>query len=210
MKLVVKVGKELSLPSQISPPYSHQSQSTVVRFRKTLYGQVRAIKLGLAAHPGIHPDSTAARIMPWIIRHAVFTINSCLIRQDGKTSYERVFNKGSFRSFGSLWGTSSGPCSIPAPLPKASFEVSASDALLFVDGQMCHHWMRIVAHSGHPPRTVTRLIEEQQVNSVQFSKFTLPPHACESDYQEPQEDRIVLQELLRSDRSFIMLQKYKS
>ena len=31
--------------------------------------------------------------MPWIISHAVFTINRYLIRQDGKTSYERVFNK---------------------------------------------------------------------------------------------------------------------
>ena len=30
--------------------------------------------------------------MPWIVAHAVFTINRYLIRQDGKTSYERVFN----------------------------------------------------------------------------------------------------------------------
>ena len=49
-KLQDQVGKDLSLPTQISPPYSHQSQGTVERFHKTLYGQVRAIKLGLAAH----------------------------------------------------------------------------------------------------------------------------------------------------------------
>ena len=47
MKLQDQVGKDLSLPTQISPPYSHQSQGTVERFHKTLYGQVRAIKLGL-------------------------------------------------------------------------------------------------------------------------------------------------------------------
>ena len=52
MKLQDQVGKDLSLPTQISPPYSHQSQGTVERFHKTLYGQVRAIKLGLAAHLG--------------------------------------------------------------------------------------------------------------------------------------------------------------
>ena len=56
MKLQDQVGKDLSLPTQISPPYSHQSQGTVERFHKTLYGQVRAIKLGLAAHLGIHPE----------------------------------------------------------------------------------------------------------------------------------------------------------
>ena len=47
MKLQDQVGKDLSLPTQISPPYSHQSQGTVERFHKTLYDQVRAIKLGL-------------------------------------------------------------------------------------------------------------------------------------------------------------------
>ena len=75
-----------SLPTQISLPYSHQSQGTVEKFHKTLYGQVRVIKLGLAAHLGIHPDSTAALFMPWIVAHAVFTINRYLIRQYGKTS----------------------------------------------------------------------------------------------------------------------------
>ena len=87
MKLQDQVGKDLSVPTQISPPYSHQSHGTVERFHKTLYGQVRA-----RCSSGIHPDSTAARLMPWIIAHAVFTINRYLIRQDGKKSYERVFN----------------------------------------------------------------------------------------------------------------------
>ena len=93
MKLQDQVGKYLSLPTQISPPCSHQGQGTVERFHKTLYGQVRAIKLGLAAHLGIHPDSTADQLVPWIVQHAVFTINRHLICQDGKTSYERVLNK---------------------------------------------------------------------------------------------------------------------
>ena len=103
-----QVGKDLLLPTQIIPQNSHQSQGTVERFRKTLYGQVRAIKLGLGAHLGIHPDSTAGRLMPWIVQYVVFSINQYLIRQDGKTSYERVFNKAH-----------SGSCSSPAPPPKS-------------------------------------------------------------------------------------------
>ena len=63
--------------------------------------------------------------------------------------------------------------------------------------------MHIVAHEGQilKTRTVTRLIKEQQFNSVEFNKIILPPHESEPHYQEPQEDRIDLQELLRS---FIM------
>ena len=93
MKFQDQVGKDLSLPTQISPPYSHQSQGTVERFHKTLYGQARASKLGLVVRLGVHPDSTAARLMPRIVAHAVFNINRHLIRQDGKASYEQVFNK---------------------------------------------------------------------------------------------------------------------
>ena len=141
MKLQDQVGKDLSLPTQISPPYSRQSQGAVERFRKNLYGQVRAIKLGLAAHLGIHPDSTAARLMSWIVQHAVFTINRYLARQDGKTSRAGV-QQGSFKSFGSFRGKSSGPCSSHPSLPKASFESSASEAIRIVVGKMCHHWGR--------------------------------------------------------------------
>ena len=93
MKLQDQVGREVSPPTQISPTYSDQSQGNVEKFHKTLYGQVRTIKLGLVAHLGFLPDSSTARLMPWIIQHAVFTINRYLIHQDGKTSHEQVFNK---------------------------------------------------------------------------------------------------------------------
>ena len=46
----------MSLPTQISPPYSHQSQGTVERFHKTLYGQVRSIRIGLADQLNIDAD----------------------------------------------------------------------------------------------------------------------------------------------------------
>ena len=208
MKLRDQVGKDLSLPTQISPPYSHQSQGTVERFHKTLYGQVRAIKLGLAAHLGIHPDSTAARLMPWIISYAVFTINRYLIRQDGKTSYERVFNKAH-----------SGPLVHFGERVLAHHQATPPAQKLHLRAQPQKHYslwlgkcvitgMHIVAHEGQilKTRTVTRLVRDQQFNAVEFNKIILPPHESEPHYQEPHEDRMALQELLRS---FIMQQQSK-
>ena len=69
-----QVGHEMSLPAD--PPYSHQSQRTVERFHKTLYGQVRAIRIGLADHLNIDADHLDAAFMPWIIQHAIFRSTS--------------------------------------------------------------------------------------------------------------------------------------
>ena len=118
--------------------------------------------------------------MSWIVQHAVFTINRYLIRQDGKTSYKQVFNKahsGPLVQFG-VRGKSSGSCSSHPSLPKASFEGSASEALLIVVGKMRHHWdaYRGSRRSDSQTRTVTRLIKEQKFNPVEFSKIILPPH----------------------------------
>ena len=68
--------------------------------------------------------------------------------------------------------------------------------------------MYIVAHEGQmlKTRTVTRLVKDQQFDPIEFNKIILPPHESEPHYQEPQEDRIALQELLRS---FIMQQQSK-
>ena len=79
--------------------YSDQSsvQSSISRNRgtvhKTLYGQVRSIRIGLADHLNIDADHLDAAFMPWIIQHATFQINRYLVRSDGKTSFEKVFKK---------------------------------------------------------------------------------------------------------------------
>ena len=93
LALQEQVGQEMSLPTPISPPYSHQSQGTVERFHKTLYGQVRSIRIGLADHLNIDADHLDAAFMLWIVQHAAFQINRYLVRSDGKTSFEKVFKK---------------------------------------------------------------------------------------------------------------------
>ena len=109
--------------------------------------------------------------------------------------------QGSLRSCGSFRGKSSGPCSSHPSLPKASFEGSASEALPIVVGKLCHHWN---AHRGsrrsdfpNPNSNNSRL------SSSAKSLFLL---MIRTSLSRPQEDRIALQELLRS---FIMQQKSK-
>ena len=59
----------------------------------------------------------------------------------------------------------------------------------------------------HCSRTFSKSGSSQSSQLAElFSKIAHPPHECEPDYQEPQEDRIALQELLRS---VIMQQKSK-
>ena len=70
LRLQAQVGSEMSLPTQVSPPYSHQSQGTVERFRKALYGQVRAIRVGLADHLRIRSDQEEGSLFPWIVQRA--------------------------------------------------------------------------------------------------------------------------------------------
>ena len=146
--------------------------------------------------------------MPWIISHAVFTINRHLIRQDGKTSYKRVFNKahsGPLVHFGErvLAHHQATP-----PAQKLRLRAQPQKPYSLWLGKCVITGMHIVAHEGQvlKARTVTRLVRDQQFNSVEFNKIVLPPHESEPHYQEPQEDRVALQELLRS---FIMQQQSK-
>ena len=54
---------------------------------------MRSFRIGLADHIRIHSDQVDGALLPWIVRHASYRINRYLIRSDGKTSYEKVFNK---------------------------------------------------------------------------------------------------------------------
>ena len=84
---------QLERVTQISPPYSHQSQGTVERFHKTLNGQVRAIRIGLADQLGLHSDHFEGSLLLWIVQHAVFQTNRYLVRSDRRASFEKMFKK---------------------------------------------------------------------------------------------------------------------
>ena len=148
--------------------------------------------------------------MPWIISHAVFTINRYLIRQDGKTSYERVFNKahsGPLVHFGVGERVLAHHQATP-PAQQLHLRAQPQKHYSLWLGKCVITGMHIVAHEGQvlKTRTVTHLVKDQQFNPVELNKIILPPHESEPHYQEPQDDRIALQELLRS---FITQQQSK-
>ena len=115
--------------------------------------------------------------MPWIVQYVVFSINRYLIRQDGKTSYERVFNNAHSLILAHVQAQ---PPSQKLHLRAQPHEKHYSLWL----GKRVTTGMNTAAHEGQilKTRTVTRLIKEQHFNSVEFSKIILPPHECESDY----------------------------
>ena len=84
-----RTSRSWHVTTQVSPPYSHQGQGAVESFHKTLYGPVRAIKIGLADQLGLHSDQVEGSLLPWIVQHAVYQSNRYLIRSDGRTSSKR-------------------------------------------------------------------------------------------------------------------------
>ena len=80
-----KIG---SISVRHSPAYSSQSQGSIERLHRTLFGQVRILKEQIRQCYNIsitmkHP------ITPWVIKHSAFLINTYLIHSDGHTSYFR-------------------------------------------------------------------------------------------------------------------------
>ena len=84
-----QVGRELSLPIQVSPPYSHQSQGTVERFCMTLHCEVRSIRIGLADDLGIHSDQVDGSVLPWVTQHAAYQSTTTSPKQMAKSHVRR-------------------------------------------------------------------------------------------------------------------------
>ena len=133
--------------------------------------------------------------MPWIAQHAVFTINRYLIRQDGKTSYERrVFNKAHSDPLVPFGERVLAHVQAQPPSQKLRLRAQPQRHYSLWLGKCVITGMHIVAHEGQilKTRTFARLIKEQQFSSVEFSNLTI---------KNLKEARVALQEL---PRSFIM------
>ena len=80
-----KIG---SISTRHSPAYSSQSQGSIERLHRTLFGQVRILREQIRQCYGTHINMKHP-ITPWLIRHSAFLINMYLIHSDGVTSYFR-------------------------------------------------------------------------------------------------------------------------
>ena len=100
-----------------SPAYISQAQGSVERFRRTLMGQIRSLKLQLENNYGIHLTSTHP-IMPWLVKHAAYLLKRqtatpatcwnkehktpiCEFKQSS-TCYQQQKKHASFRPSGSV------------------------------------------------------------------------------------------------------------
>ena len=75
-----------------SPSYSSNSQGSVERLHRTLLGQIRVVKAQVESNYSM-TMSTKHCLLPWIVRHAAWTVNRYVIHSDGYTSFERRWGR---------------------------------------------------------------------------------------------------------------------
>ena len=73
-----KVG---SMTVRHAPSYSSNSQGSVGRLHRTLLGQVRVVKAQVESNYSM-TMSTKHCLLPWVVRHAAWTVNRYVIHSD--------------------------------------------------------------------------------------------------------------------------------
>ena len=135
LRLQEQVGREVSLPTQVSSPYGHQS-------RETWSGQVRAIRIGSADHLGIRSDQVDRLLLPWIVQHAACQINRYLITEPRTRSSSMSLNKITHCSF-----RRARPCSHSVSTTGTRIADTSPQHHSFFVRQGCRH-----RHSQHQPQ----------------------------------------------------------
>eukprot|EP00971_Amphidinium_carterae_P314041 6241748-Amphidinium_carterae.1 len=80
LQLAQQAAPELTIPWKTSSSHSHQGQGAIERGSAGYY--LHKCNLGLT-------DNVSERLLPWVLQHACFTINSYLVRSDGLTNYQQ-------------------------------------------------------------------------------------------------------------------------
>ena len=68
------------------------SQGSVERLHRTLLGQIRVVKAQVESNYGM-TMSTKHCLLPWVVRHAAWTVYRYVIHPDGYTSFERRWGR---------------------------------------------------------------------------------------------------------------------
>ena len=90
--LKATAGKVGSMTLRHAPSYSSNRQGSVDRLHGTLLGQVRVVKAQVESNYSM-TMSTKHCLLPWIVRHAAWTVNRYVIHSDGYTSFERRWGR---------------------------------------------------------------------------------------------------------------------
>ena len=106
-----------------APSYSSNSQGSVERLHRTLLGQVRVVKAQVESNYSM-TMSTKHCLLPWIVRHAAWTVNRYVIHSDGYTSFEHRWGRNYERAICEFGETLLYPCQeSPGHRPKSQGQV---------------------------------------------------------------------------------------
>ena len=83
------MARDLGLRFRASPPHSHQSNGAVERLHRTLFDQVRAVRLQWALSLGVQPERLSQQALPWLLQHSVFILN----KDTGTTAHQNNDHK---------------------------------------------------------------------------------------------------------------------
>ena len=75
------------LPTRVSPPYSHQSQSKVERFHRNPFDHLRTTRLQWSKELSIEPHMLPQESLFWALHHSIFILNNYLVHSSRKTSH---------------------------------------------------------------------------------------------------------------------------
>ena len=79
-------SKVPGISTRHSPAYSSQSQGSIERLHRTLFGQARVIREHIRTNYGFYVGMQHP-VMSWLIKHSTFLIDNYLIHSDGVPSY---------------------------------------------------------------------------------------------------------------------------
>ena len=173
-----------------SVPYSHQSQDTVARFHKTLYGQVRAIRI------------RSTRTSLWSSRRGTSSLDTstCSLSDQSLPSqirWKNIIRKGvqqtSEVTHSSRRRARSRSHSISTPFSKIADQVSTWGVIriwLGKDLVTGVHIVSLIDGQILKTRTITCLIRENQFSVEEFKKFKVATHESSVHYKEDSYDHM--------------------
>jgi hypothetical protein len=90
------IAKDLGgISLRYAPVGSSESQGSVERLHQTLFAQARVMRSAFIERYGMEKidvgvDST---FMPWLVKHAAFTLNRFMLNDDGQTPFRRRWQR---------------------------------------------------------------------------------------------------------------------
>ena len=87
LQLGEHVARDFGLRFRASPPHSHQSNGAVERLHRTLFDQLRAVRLQWALSLGATTTTSTT-----LLKHSVFILSKHLVKDTGTTAHQNNYH----------------------------------------------------------------------------------------------------------------------